>query len=55
MGISRHHLVLCLGKKLINTKLKGDLSCLGDLLQECVSSRPLIIDFAWSTNGTRNS
>lgn len=23
MGISRHHLVLCLGKKLINTKLKG--------------------------------
>lgn len=41
------------GKKLINTKLNGDLSCLTDLLQKCVSSRPFIIDCALSTNGAR--
>lgn len=41
------------GKKLINTKLNRDLSCLTDLLQKCVSSRPFIIDFALSTNSAR--
>lgn len=43
------------GKNLINTKLKGDLSCRMDLLQKRVSSRPFIIAAALSTHSTRKS
>lgn len=43
------------GKNLINTKLKGDLSCRMDLLQKWVSSRPSIIAAALNSNSTRKS